>query len=112
MTNVEEAYQFTLRVEEKLNKRFEGRQRGHGQRARGSGRSSGTRRKMKMWVLADTREMRVLTTPVIKYLEIEQEELEDMDKDQEEEASMVPISIAMKKVIMPLNALNDREGQI
>ena len=25
---------------------------------------------------------------------------------------MVPISIAMKKVIMPLNALNDREGQI
>ena len=25
---------------------------------------------------------------------------------------MVPIFIAMKKVIMPLNALNDREGQI
>ena len=25
---------------------------------------------------------------------------------------MVPIFIAMKKVIMPLNALNDKEGQI
>ena len=25
---------------------------------------------------------------------------------------MVPFSIAMKKVIMPLNALNDKEGQI
>ena len=35
-----------------------------------------------------------------------------MDKGQEEEASMAPVSIAMKKVIMPLNALNDKEGQI
>ena len=35
-----------------------------------------------------------------------------MDKDQEEETSMVPIFISMKKVIMPLNALNDREGHI
>ena len=35
-----------------------------------------------------------------------------MDKVQEEEASMVPISIAMKKVIEPLNSLNDKEGQI
>ena len=25
---------------------------------------------------------------------------------------MVPVSIVMKKVIMPLNALNDKEGQI
>ena len=32
-----------------------------------------------------------------------------MDKDQEEEDSVVPISIAMKKVIVPLNALNDKE---
>ena len=30
--------------------------------------------------------------------------------DKEEEASVVPISIAMKKVIVPLNALNDKEG--
>ena len=41
MTSVEEAYQFALRVEEKLNKKFEGRQRGHSQGGRGSGRSSG-----------------------------------------------------------------------
>ena len=60
------------------------------------------RRKMKMWVLAGTRGMRVSTTPVIKTLEIREEE----------EAFMVPISIAMKKVIMPLNALNDKEGHI
>ena len=43
MTNIEEAYQFSLRVEEKLNKKFEGRQRGHGQGERGSSRSSGSR---------------------------------------------------------------------
>ena len=68
------------------------------------------KRKMKMWVLADTREMRVSTTPMIKNLEIKEEEVEDVDKDQEEEASMVPIFIAMKKVIVHLNALNDKEG--
>jgi len=68
------------------------------------------KRKMKMWLLARTRGMWVSTTPMIKTLEIKEEEVEDMDK--EEEASMEPISIAMKKVIMPLNALNDKEGQI
>ena len=41
MTSVEKAYQFTLQVEEKLNKRFEGRKRGRGQGGRGSGRSFG-----------------------------------------------------------------------
>ena len=70
------------------------------------------KRKMKMWVLARTRGMRVSTTPVIKTWEIREEEEEDVHKVQEEETSMVPISIAMKKVIMPLNALNDKEGQI
>ena len=68
------------------------------------------KRKMKMWVLAETRGMRVSTAPVIKTLEIRDEEVEDVDK--EEEASVVPVSIAMKKVIMPLNSLNDKEGQI
>ena len=68
------------------------------------------KRKMKMWVLAGTRGMRVSTTLVIKTLEIREEEVEDVDK--EEEASMLPISIAMEKVIMPVNALNDKEGQI
>ena len=70
------------------------------------------RRKMKMWVLVGTRGMRVSTTPVIKNLEIREEEVEDVDKVQEEEASVVPISIAMKKVIKPLNALNNKEGNI
>ena len=69
-------------------------------------------RSMKMWVLAKTRGMRVSTTPMIKNLEIREEEVEDMDKVQEEEASMVPIFITMKKVIMPLNVLNAKEGQI
>ena len=68
------------------------------------------KRKMKMWVLADKREMRVSTTPVIKTLGIREEEVDDMDKDQEEEASMVLVFIAMKKVIVHLNALNDKEG--
>ena len=68
------------------------------------------KRKVKMWVLADTREMRVSTTPVIKTLGIREEEVENMDKDQEEEASMVHIFIAMKKVIAPWNALNAKKG--
>ena len=70
------------------------------------------KQKMKMWVLADTKEMRVSTTPVIKTLGIREEEVEDVDKDQEEEASVVPVFIAMKKVIVHLNSLNDKEGQI
>ena len=72
----------------------------------------GRKRKVKMWVLAETRGMRVSTAPMIKTLEIREDEAEDMDKDQEEEASMVPVSIAMKKVIVPLNDRNDKEGQI
>ena len=52
--------------------------------------------------------MRVSITPVIRTLEIREEEVEDV----EEEASVVPISIAMKKVIDSLNVLNDKEGQI
>ena len=39
-----------------------------------------TRRKMKMWVLSKTRGMRVSTTPMIKTLEIREEEVEDVDK--------------------------------
>ncbi|OYD06055.1 hypothetical protein [Paludifilum halophilum] len=66
------------------------------------------KRKMKIRVLAGTRGMRVSTAPMIKTLEIREKEVEEMEK--EEEAFMVPISIAMKKVIMPLNALNDKEG--
>ena len=69
------------------------------------------KRKMKMWVLADTREMRVSTTPVIKTLKIKEEEVEDVDKDQEEEPSVVPVFITMKKVIVHLNALNDRKDR-
>ena len=70
------------------------------------------RRRMKMWVLAGTKRMRVSTTPMIKTLEIREEEEKDVDKVQEEEPFMVPISIVMKKVIVPLNALNNKEGQI
>ena len=39
------------------------------------------KRKMKMWILAKTRGMRVSTTPMIKTLEIKEEETQDMDKD-------------------------------
>ena len=46
------------------------------------------KRKMKMWVLAETRGTRVSTVLVIKNLEIIEEEEEDMDKVQEEETSM------------------------
>ena len=67
---------------------------------------------MKIWVLEETKGMRVPTTLVIKTLEIREEEVEDVDKVQEEEASVVPIFIAMKKVIMPCNFLNDKEGKI
>ena len=46
--------------------------------------------------------MRVSIAPMIKTLEIKEDEAEDVDKDQEEEAFMVPISITMKKAIMLL----------
>ena len=39
-----------------------------------------TRRKMKMWVLVGTRGTRVSTAPVIKTLEIREEEVKDVDK--------------------------------
>ena len=68
------------------------------------------RRKMKMWVLAETRGMRVSTALMIKTLEIREEEVEDVDKVQEEDSFVVPISIVMKKVIVPLNSINDKEG--
>ena len=70
------------------------------------------RRKLKMQVLEKTKGMRVSIAPMIKILEIREDEVEDVDKDQEEEAFMVPVSIAMKKVIVPLNDRNDKEGQI
>ena len=70
------------------------------------------RRKMKMWVLAETRGMRVSTTPMIKTLEIKEEYVEDVDKVKEEEAFMVPIFIAMKNFIVPMNSLNAKEGYI
>ena len=69
-----------------------------------------TKRKIKMWVLAKTRGMRVSTAPMIITLEIKGEEVEDVDKVQEEVAYVVPIFIVMKKVIMPSNALNAKEG--
>ena len=39
-----------------------------------------TRRKIKMWVLAKTRGIRVSIGPMINTLEIREEELEDMDR--------------------------------
>ena len=47
---------------------------------------------------------------MIKNLKIKEEEVEDVDKVQEEEAFVVLVTIAMKKVIDSLNALNDKEG--
>ena len=40
------------------------------------------KRKIKMWVLAGTRGMRVLTAPVIKTLEIREEKVKDIEKVQ------------------------------
>ena len=39
------------------------------------------KRKMKMWVLVETRQMRVSTAPVIKTFEIREEEVEGVEKD-------------------------------
>ena len=69
-----------------------------------------TKRKMKMWVLVKTRGMHVSTALVIKNLEIREEEVEYVEKVQEEGDLVVHIFITMKKVIMPLNALNAKEG--
>ena len=69
-----------------------------------------TKRKMKMQVLAKTRGMTVSTTTMIKTLEIKEEEVEDIEKVLEEEAFMVPIFIAMEKVIVLMNSLKAKEG--
>ena len=45
MTSIEKAYQFVLRVEEKLNKKIDGRQRRCNQGGRGGGRSFGGQNK-------------------------------------------------------------------
>ena len=116
MTNIEEAYQFSLQVEEKLkNGLMEGKEGSIKEEGVVAGHLEAkmrTRRKMKMCVLPEIRGMRISTTSMIKSLEIREEEVEDMDKVQEEEAFMAPISIVMKKVIVPLNALFGKEGQI
>ena len=49
---------------------------------------------------------------MIKTLEIREKEVKDVDKVQEEEAFVVPIFITIKKVIIPLNSLNTKEGKI
>lgn len=51
------------------------------------------KRKMMMWVLAKIRGMRISKAPMIKTLEIKEEEVEEIGKDQEEETFMVPIFI-------------------
>ena len=71
-----------------------------------------TKIKMKMWVLAKTRAMKISTNSMIKTLESREVKAEDMEKVQEEEAFVVPVSIVMKKVIDSLNVLNDKEGYI
>jgi len=54
-----------------------------------------TKRKMKMWVPAKTTRMRVLIALVIKTLETKEEEVEDVDKVQEEKDFLVHIFITM-----------------
>ena len=39
-----------------------------------------TRRKMKMWVLVETKRMKISTPLMIKTVEIREEEVEDLDK--------------------------------
>lgn len=114
--SIEDAYQFALQIEENLKKKFDGRKTGHIQGGRGDvghlEAEMRTRRKMKMWVPTETRGMMVSIAPMIKTLEIREEEVEDVDKVQEEEASVISIFIAIKKIIIPTNALNANEGHI
>ena len=116
MTRIEEAYQFALQVEEMFKKSLmegkEGTVKEKGAVVGHLEAKTRTRRKMNMWVPTKTRGTRVSTTPMIKNLEIREEKVEDVEQVQEEEASLVPIFIAMNKVIMPSNSLNDKEGQI
>ena len=68
------------------------------------------RRKLKMQVLAGTRGTRVSTALVIKTLEIKEEEVEDVDKVQEKKDFVVPIFIAVKKVIMLKDVIKTNKG--
>ena len=83
MTSIEDAYQFALRVEEKLKKGLkEGKEGGVKEEGEVVGHLEAEmrpRRNMKMWVVARTKGMRVSTTLVIKTLEIREEEVEDVE---------------------------------
>ena len=66
------------------------------------------RRKMKMWVPAETRRMIPFIDLVIK----EEEDEEDLDRDLEEVVLEELVSSVVKKGIGPMNVHNTKEGQI
>ena len=65
--------------------------------------------KMKMWVPAKTRGMRVPIAPTINNLEMKEEEEKDIEKVHEEEVSMVHFPTTTKKTIKPMSTLNAKE---
>ena len=70
------------------------------------------KRKVKMWILAEAKEMKTSTTLVIKTVVIKEvEDKGDMDKDLEEVVSKERVSSVVKKGIEPMNVHNTKEGQ-
>lgn len=117
MTNIEEAYQLTLKVEEKLNKIFEGNRKGKAQGNTGGVKSFGSRNedwnKNDEASKAKIKRVIIFITPTIKTMvNNEKEEEEGLDKGLREEVLKEPICNVEKNGIKPLNVYNTKGQKI
>jgi hypothetical protein len=111
MSTIEDAYQFSLKVEENLNIKFENKQRGGSRGGKTSGWSYGGHNEDQNKD-ERSRPKREITHIVlmIKIMETKEEE-EDMGEDLEEEAFVELFSNVEKKDIEPTSVLNIKEGK-
>ena len=113
--SIDEAYQFALKVEEKLNKKYDNKNSGRGCGGRSSGWSYGGRnddQKNKDKARSSSQNQRGNNSNHFHDKIIEIKEEEEEGKELEEEASMEIVSISMKKGIEHLNVLSTKEGMI
>lgn len=112
MSTIEDAYQFALKVEEKLNRRFERKQSGRGRGGKTSGWSYGGRNEDQKKNDDSSSSHKggeiIPIVLVIKIMEIKEEE----DEDREEEAFVEHVSNVGEKDIEPMRVPNTKGGQI
>ena len=113
--SIEEAYQFSVKVDENLNKKYDNKNsgRGHGGRSNGwsyGGQNDDKKNKDEARSSSQNEMGNTQIISMIRIIEIREEEEEG--KELEEDASVEIVSIAMKKGIEHLNVLSAKEGMI